>query len=163
MKKENPEYDANILMNSSPINEKIVKTEYNLTTAKGMAQYCLDNGFGKGFTLKRTILHFDLIEKNLAHDEKVLMTFMGLQNYISPYKHDNNYAYAITNIRILLAQKKIIGEVFQSVLFNNINDISFETGMVMGVIIIDTTREKIRVGVDKSDGQRINSKIHDII
>lgn len=62
-----------------------------------------------------------------------------------------------------MAQKKIIGEVFKSVLFNHINDISIETGLVMGVIIIDTIKEKIRVGVNKSDGLRINSKLHDII
>lgn len=81
-----------------------------MKTAEQMYEYCLENNFGQGFTKKWGLKHFRVIEKNLLPNEEVLMTFIGLHNYQSMTKHDGNYAYAITNNRILIAQKKVIGE-----------------------------------------------------
>lgn len=70
-----------------------------MRTANEMYQFCLDNGYGQGFNTRNSIKHFGIIEKNLGNDENVLFAFIGLHNYVSISKHDNNFAYAVTNKR----------------------------------------------------------------
>lgn len=51
------------------------------------------------------VKHFKLIEESLLPHEEVKMPFIGLHNYIASTKHDGNFAYAVTNKRIIMAQK----------------------------------------------------------
>lgn len=37
------------------------------------------------------------------------------------------------------------------------------TGMLMGIITIDTIKEKIYVGINRSEAASINDKIHDVL
>ncbi len=53
-----------------------------------------------------------------------LMSFIGLHNYKSASKHDNNFAYAITNKRLIHAQQQALGEVVQSINLDIINDVT---------------------------------------
>ena len=78
-----------------------------MRTAEEMYQYCIDHNFGEGMNKKWGIKHFSLIERALKDDESPIMCFIGLHNYVSPTKHDNNFAYAITNKRILIAQQNL--------------------------------------------------------
>ncbi|MEH6940760.1 PH domain-containing protein [Bacillus sp. JJ722] len=134
-----------------------------MSTAIGMYQFCIDNKFGSGFNEKWGIKHFGIIEKNLIKDEKVLMTFIGLHNYKSATKHDSNYAYAISNKRIMFAQKALTGEKFKAVAHEKINDITFETGLVFGVLTIDTPQEKFNIALDKVSAASINNNIHQVL
>lgn len=134
-----------------------------MKTAEEMYQYCLDNGYGEGMNRKWGIKHFTLIQDSLSADEDALMCFIGLHNYQSATKHDNNYAYTITNKRIIMAQKKVIGESIQTVAINNLNDITLKTGMVFGVITIDTMKEVFNIAIAKQHARNINEKIHDLL
>lgn len=134
-----------------------------MRTAEEMYSYCLQNGFGRGMTKKWGIKHFKILENNLRDDEEVYMSFIGLKDYISMTKHDNNYAYAITNKRIIFGQKKIMGENFKSVVFDRVNDISSSTGALLGVVTIDTLGETFNVGLDKKTADNISKEIHKII
>lgn len=134
-----------------------------MRNANEMYQFCLDNGYGQGFNSRNSIKHFGIIEKNLGADEDVLFTFIGIHNYISMTKHDNNFAYAVTNKRILLGQKKVIGEAFQSIALNKINDITFQSGIAYGVITVDAQTEKFNVAVIKTQANNINSKLHELL
>ncbi len=134
-----------------------------MRTAEEMYNYCLENGFGQGMTRNWALKHFSLIEKNLAPDEEPIMCFIGLHNYKSITKHDNNYAYAVTNKRIMMAQKRIIGESFQSVLPDRLNDVSLGAGLLVGIITIDTMNETFNVMVGKTHAQNINQKIHEAL
>lgn len=134
-----------------------------MKTAKEMYQYCLDNGYGKGFTKGWGVKHFKLIEKSLHDDEEVFIAFMGLHNFTSVTKHDSNYAYAITNKRIIMAQKKMIGENFKTVSLDYINDIEFNSGMVWGTLKIDTLKEVFNIGLDKKDAKNISEKVQSFI
>lgn len=134
-----------------------------MKTAQEMYQYCIDNGFGEGQNKKWGIKHFSLIEEALGNDEYAIMCFIGLHNYISMSQHDQNYAYAITNKRIIMAQQKLIGQNFQTVAIDNLNDITMTTGMVFGKIIIDTIKETFNVGVNKLVAKNINNVIHDVL
>lgn len=134
-----------------------------MKTAQEMYQYCIDNNYGQGWNKKWSLKHFSLIERALADDEEVLMCFAGLHNYVSTSQHDNNFAYAITPKRIIMAQQKVIGQVFQTVDIDNLNDITLNTGMLMGIITIDTIKEKFNVAVGKDIARNINDAIHDIL
>lgn len=131
--------------------------------ATEMYNYCKEHNFGCGMTEKWAIKHFTLIEKALKDDEEVLMVFIGLHNYVSATKHNNNFAYALTNKRFIMAQKKLVGENFQMVLLDRLNDVSLSTGLLMGIITIDTMKETVRIGVNKNVAENINEKLHDII
>lgn len=134
-----------------------------LKTAKEMYEYCINNNFGQGFNEKWGLKHFGLIENNLMEDEEVLMAFIGLHNYISATQHDNNFAYAITNKRILMAQKGIIGEAFQTISLNNINDITMVKKMVFGIITIDTIKETFNIAIAANIASNINTEIHKVL
>lgn len=128
-----------------------------------MYRYAVENGYGSGFNEKWGIKHFLIIQEPLLQDETVLMTFIGLHNYKSATKHDNHFAYAITNKRFVMAQKQTIGEVFQTVYLDNINDVTFKSGMLGGIVTIDTIKEVFNVYIDKDSAKKVNSKILDIL
>lgn len=129
-----------------------------------MYQYCLDKNLGKGWNKKWGIKHFKIIEKNLLSDEEVKMPFIGLHNSISFSKHDGNFAYALTNKRIVMAQQKAItGEIFQTVSLNNVNDITFQSGLIYGKLTIDTIKETFNIEVDKETAKTICYTFHAIM
>lgn len=134
-----------------------------MKTSEGMYEYCLENNFGRGFTRSSALKHFSIIEKALMDNEEVKVIFIGLHNYISMTKHDGYFAYAITNKRFIIAQKKLIGEVFQTISLDNINDITLSTGILSGSITVDTIKEVFNVDVGKSSARNINTKIHEVL
>lgn len=134
-----------------------------MKSAQEMYQYCLDHNYGQGMNKKWGIKHFSLIEQALGDDEEPIMCFIGLHNYVSATHHDDNFAYAITSKRILMAQQKIIGQRFQTVDVDNLNDITMTTGLMLGVITIDTIKEKFNVAVNKQAAKSINDAIHDVL
>ncbi len=141
--------------------EKIA--ENPMSTAEGMYQYCVDNNFGSGYNEKWSLKHFGVLEKNLMQPEEVLMTFIGLHNYESATKHDRNFAYAITNKRIMFGQNSLTGEKFKSVAYEKINDITFEKGLLFGVLTIDTPQEKFNISLEKDSATAINNNVHQVL
>lgn len=139
-----------------------VSIDESYEKAKTLYNSCMENGFGSGFNEKWGIKHFKIITDNMMEDEEVIFPFIGLHNFISVSNHDSNYAYAVTNKRILMGQKTVLGENFQSVNWDNINDISFTAGPLFGKVTIDTFKEVFNVGLDKDSAKKINNKIHDV-
>ncbi|UZT82107.1 PH domain-containing protein [Caproicibacterium sp. BJN0003] len=132
-------------------------------TAEEMYNYCITHKFGSGTIKSWALKHFQIIEDNLMRNETVYMTFIGLHNYKSSTSHDKNFAYAITDKRIMIAQKQPLGKVFQTVNISNINDITFSSGILMGILTIDTYKEVFNVGLGKDEAENINSLIHIVI
>lgn len=122
-----------------------------MRTAKEMAKFCKDNNTGSGMGRKWTLKHFKVVEKQLHNDEEVLFAFVGLYNYISASKHQSNFAIAVTNERIIAGQKKLIGENINTISRRNLNDISKTTGVIMGVLNIDTFKESFNIGTNKKE------------
>ena len=135
----------------------------DVKTAKKMYKYCLKNGFGEGYNRKWGLKHFLVVEKNLQKDEDVYMTFIGIHNYKSITEHDGNFAYAITNKRILMGQKKIFGEDSKTVLLKMLNDVNSSTGFAMGTITFDTIKEEFNVWVNKEQADNILAEIQRIL
>mgnify|MGYP000931086841 CR=1 FL=1 len=134
-----------------------------MKTAQEMYKYCIDNDFGQGQTKKWGIRHFGLIENALQSDEVVHMAFIGLHNFVSISKHDSNFAYVVTNKRIIFAQHRMLGDVVKSVVLDNINDITMSRGVAFGVLCIDTIKEKFNVAVNKNQIQGLSDKLHEVV
>ena len=134
-----------------------------MRTAKEMYQYCVDNGFGQGQNEKWGLKHFAIVEESLASDEEPVICFIGLHNYVSATKHDSNYAYAVTNKRIVMAQKQMFGENLQSVSLDNINDITLKNGMMVGIITIDTIKERFNVALNSASAKALSGVLHDAL
>ena len=148
----------------SDIKGKINDQKDQDNLAVSMYRYAVENKFGSGWNETWGIKHFSVIAEHLAEDEKVLMTFIGLHNYQSATKHDNNYAYAITNKRIIMAQKNLIaGESIQSVYLDSINDITFQSGFALGIMTIDTIKEVFNVGLEETSAKAIHGKVMEIL
>lgn len=148
-------YLESILSNHADDSKKLEK-------AKELYYYCANNNYGKGFNEKLGIQHFKTLVDSLMPEEEVIFPFIGIHNYTSMTNHDNNYAYAVTNKRIIMGQKKIVGQTVQSVSWKNINDITFSTGMLFGVITIDTYKETFNVAIDKSIATSIYTRIQEV-
>lgn len=130
-----------------------------MRTAEEMAKYCEEHGTGSGFNKKWTLKHFQVIEKQLKDDEEVEVCFIGLKDYISLTKHKNNWAYAITDDRIIIGQKGLIGESVDFISLRNLNDISFKKGIALGVLTFDTIKEEFNVGLDKFSAENIHKEV----
>ena len=134
---------------------------YDMKSACGLYQFCVDSGYGQGMTKAWGEKHFQLVVDNLKGDENVIFAFIGLHNYISATKHDSNFAYVLTNKRFIMAQKKLVGETFQTVSLDNINDITFDSGMIFGILTIDTFKEKFNIALDKYSAKNISNQLHE--
>ena len=110
-----------------------------------MYEYIENNKLGYELTKGFAIKHCDLLLSKLQPDEEILVPFLGLHNYQNPTKHDKTFAFALTNKRFVLAQKKIIGEAYQSILLDNLNDITYNKGVLGGVLEVDTIKERFNV------------------
>lgn len=91
------------------------------------------------------------------------MSFIGLHNYKSASKHDNNFAYAITNKRLILAQQQALGEVVQSINLDNINDVTKSSGILSGTITFDTIKEVFNVNVSQAQPRYYKENTRNII
>ena len=134
-----------------------------MKTAKEMFDFCIKNKFGKSNTDSWTLKHFGVVEKQLSPGENVILCFMGLHNYVSLTKHDNNFAYAITDRRIIIAQKHMVGEVTQTILLDNVNDITYKKGITFGVITVDSMKERFNVALENTNSDKLYSLIHELI
>lgn len=142
---------------------KATANEYRMKTAEEMYQFCLDNGLGSGITTGWALKHFRIIEEALDQDERALFCFIGLHNFVSITKHDGNFAYAITPKRIIMAQKKLIGQNLQTVALERVNDITFSSGLMFGMLTIDALTEKFNVELDKSSAKNISDRVHHLL
>lgn len=134
-----------------------------MRTAEEMVQYCDENNTGSGFNAKWRLKHFQIVENQLNNDEEVLVAFIGIRNYVSLTKHEGNWAYAVTNKRIIIGQKGLIGEKVDVISLRDLNDISFKKGVIYGVLTFDTIKEEFNVGLDKISATAIHELVTNTI
>ncbi len=115
-----------------------------MRTAKEMYNYSAKKGYGKGIG-KWGLKAFELIEAQLMPGEQALICFNGIHDYKSTTEHKGNHSYAITNKRLILAQKKLLGENVQFIILDNINDITKNSRALFGFITFDTYKECFKV------------------
>ena len=133
-----------------------------MKTAEELYQYCLDNGFGSGQNRKWGTKHFGVIASQLEPGEDVRMAFIGLHNQ-NGMKNDGYYAYAVTNKRFLMGQKKLAGQDLATVMLPQITDVTTSTGLLLGTVTINTLGGLIHVGLDKPSAQAVSDRLHTLL
>ena len=130
-----------------------------MRTADQMYQYCKRNKLGPTRShrhyLKRA---FSVVAEELRDNEDVLVCFVAKINRNSPL-----FVYAISNQRIMIARKKAIGKELQTIAIDNVNDITIQSGLLYGQIIIDTFRETVVARVSGRRAKHINKYLHSIV
>lgn len=104
--------------------------------------------------------HCKVIDIHLNPNERINFIFSG-QLDIKPLSLFNTGVIAVTNERLIIAQKKlIIGYKFSSITPDLYNDLTVKAGIIWGTIIIDTVREQVYVSdLDKDSLPEIETEI----
>lgn len=87
--------------------------------------------------------HSKVIEKHLNPGETVNYVFAAQKNYNS-LDLFSTYVVALTNKRILLAQKRVLfGYLFLAITPDMFNDLTVNSGLIWGKVYIDTVKETV--------------------
>lgn len=87
--------------------------------------------------------HSKIIEKHLNPDEKVLFVFAAQKNN-NPFDIITSYVVALTDKRIMMAQKRLLfGYFFTTITPDMFNDLKVRMGIIWGKISIDTVKEVV--------------------
>lgn len=130
-----------------------------MRTAQEMLNYCQVNQLGNGTLKSWDLKHFTVIEHALQPNETVQFVFEGLNNYKSATTHEGNFAYAVTDKRIIGAQKKLIGETLKVISLDFVNDVTFSSGIAFGIVTVDSMKEKFNIAVSKAQAQNISGRL----
>lgn len=135
-----------------------------MKTAEELSEFCHKNNLGQGLTKKWELKHFNVIANALNQDESVKICSMLLFGADNSDKTINgNVAIALTNKRLIIGQKKLVGEHIISISLQNINDIYFEKKALFGYITIDTIKEKISVYSNNEETKNFYNAIQTIV
>ncbi len=94
--------------------------------------------------------HSKVIDKHINPDEELLYAFAGQKG--ETYNDIiHTYVVAVTDKRIIIGHKRILfGYFCISITPDLFNDLTIESGMIWGKVIIDTLSEKVSItNVDK--------------
>ena len=128
-------------------------------TGKEIYNWCKQNNWGEGSTERQAIKHFDLAASHLDDNEKILCAFIGLHE-----ERGFNYAFLATDKRIMMSQKKIIGEEVINVLWDNLNDVSLSVSTLKALLTFDTIKERFSVWFANKDTARaVHIKMLDVV
>lgn len=132
-----------------------------MKTADHMYEYCKSNKLGptsssRGFLIKT----FSNIAEALRDNEDILTCFVA--------NRETNYSTrlcvcSISNQRIIISQKNLIGKDLQTIAIDNVNDITVKFGLLSGRIVIDTFKEVISMTASRNRTKRIDNILHNII
>ena len=142
-----------------------------LRTAEEMYDYCVKNRLGWNISRLWAIQHFELIVNAVKPDEEICAVFIGLHNRRSASEPLHYFAYAVTNRRIIIAHKRLLGETMKTVSLDHINDITLVSsgiavagvGVGLGTIIVDTIREKFSITHNIACVRNIYEVLHEAL
>ena len=133
-----------------------------MKTAQEMVAFIERHNLGRGISKAWDLKHCGVIEKMLDADEDIKFCFAGFKQADKKSKDESTGGciIAVSNKRILLGQKKAIGQVSQTVLLDQLNDITTKRGLAKAYITIDTKKEKIQLLVKYNSADNINNALH---
>lgn len=104
--------------------------------------------------------HAKVIEKHLNPGEEVNYAFVAQKGFNS-FDIFSTFAVALTNKRILLAQKRVFfGYIFLAITPDMFNDLTVNTGMIWGKVYIDTIKETVTLSnISKDAVEEIETEI----
>ena len=118
----------------------------------------------RGTICWRLKAHAKVIDKHLNPDEEIQYIFAA-QKGLSSLDFFNTYVVAVTNKRLLLAQKRVLfGYMFLAVTPDMFNDLTVSTGIFWGKIIIDTVKEVVNLSnVSKKAAYEIETNVTEMM
>lgn len=104
--------------------------------------------------------HSKVIEKYLNPGETVNFIFAAQKGY-SSFDIFSTFVIALTNKRILLAQKRVLfGYTYLAITPDMFNDLTVESGLIWSKVYIDTIKETVVLSnVSKAATDEIETKI----
>lgn len=85
--------------------------------------------------------HASVIDKHLNPEEEVRYVFLAQKGY-SSFDIFSTFLIALTNKRILIAQKRVLfGYNFLAITPDMFNDLTVNAGIIWGKVLIDTVKE----------------------
>jgi hypothetical protein len=108
----------------------------------------------------RSKAHAKVIDKHINPGEELLYVFTA-QKGVSSLEIFNTYAVAITNKRILLAQKRVLwGYTLVSITPDMFNDLTVSSGLIWAKIVLDTVKEIVVLSnISKSAADEIETVV----
>lgn len=87
--------------------------------------------------------HSKVIKKHLNPGEEIKYIFAAQKSF-SPFDIFSTHIVALTNKRILIAQKRVFfGYLYLSITPDMFNDLSIKSGIIWGTVFIDTVKEVV--------------------
>lgn len=104
--------------------------------------------------------HSKIVEKHLNPGEEIIYIFACQKNN-NPFDIITTYVVALTNKRIILAEKRLLfGYFFTAITPDMFNDLKVEAGLIWGKAIIDTIKEEVTLSnIDKGALDEIETNI----
>lgn len=135
-----------------------------LKTPEEMYQFSCDHGYGTGFGPAWGKKNFRWVQRNLLPGEQVFFTFVGLHRFRSMSYHQRNFAYAITNKRIVMGQVRVFNLTrLESVPLNAILNISFDYEESIGVMKIMLNGDSVTVGMARETAMALCNGLTEIL
>jgi len=129
-----------------------------------MYQYSCDNGFGSGFGKSWGLKNFRIVESRLEPGESAFLTFVGLHRFHSMSAHMRNFAYAITDRRILMGQSRSFWRTrFESVPLNAILNLSFDSENTIAVMKIMLEKDAVTIGMSQECGNALSRRLTELL
>ncbi|MDO4976828.1 MAG: PH domain-containing protein [Eubacteriales bacterium] len=135
----------------------------NFTSSADMYQHCLSNNLCGTASRNTAIKNFELALESLDRDEQITGIFVALYGFKSALSHLGEYAFVITNRRILMTQKQLMQKKVKSLSLENINNISLWKSGLWGTITIDTIKEKLVIGCGSQHVQAVHDEIQNAL
>lgn len=132
-----------------------------MKTADEMLEFMKLHKLGSGVISANEKRHFKVLEKQLKTNEDIDVCFMGLHNFKSMSNHNGYWAYGLTKEKIIMTQNRVIGEHVLVVSLRNVNDVFMKTGIVWGILTIDTRDEVFNIAIDKNSIRNIHEMVTD--
>ena len=104
--------------------------------------------------------HSKVVEKYLNPGEEVNFVFAAQRGY-SSFDIFSTFVVALTNKRILIAQKRLLfGYIYVAITPDMFNDLTVSTGIIWGKVHIDTVKETVILSnIDKGAMDDIETQI----
>lgn len=130
-----------------------------MKTAKEMYQFCQDNDFFSGADQQWATKLFSVLEKHLLSDEEVLICFIGLHNRTSAAKNDGFYAYALTDRRFIMGQKKLISDDFKVIPLANLQDLRLTKEISLDILEVTSLEGIIKIVLTEEEASNVLNQL----
>ena len=110
----------------------------------GVYEIVKNNKMRYGGTISwRLKAHSKVVEKHLNPGEHIIYAF-ACQKGFSSFSIFNTYIVALTNKRLIVAQKRLLfGYIFLAITPEMFNDMTVKAGIVWAKLTIDTVKEEV--------------------